>query len=138
MTEPTTTTRSFEPAAELLLRIGGLAVSVLLAAGSALLEALYTTARVGDSRAPWSLLAAIAGNAFLVWFARFTVGRRWAPIVPAGTWTVVMLLASYRTSEGDMLMAEANPMALGTMMAGFAAFVVAWWFLELRRGTPRR
>lgn len=131
-TEPAGT-RSLDPVNEFLLRIGGLVVSVVLAAGTALLEALYTSSRVGESRAWWSVLAAILGNAFLVWFARFTVGERWAPVVPAVTWTFVMLVASYRTSEGDLLMAETNPMALGTMMAGFATFVVAWWVLEMRR-----
>lgn len=135
-TEPARS-RSLEPALELLLRIGGLAVSFVLAAGTGLLEALYTSLRVGESRAWWSVLAAILGNAFLVWFALFTARERWAPVVPAVTWTLVMIVASYRTSEGDVLMAETNPMALGTMMAGFATFVIAWWALEIRRGPAR-
>lgn len=121
------------PAAEFLVRATGLLVAGVLALLSGLLEALYTSAYVGGVRAPWSLIAAVAGNLALVWFARYTVGTKWAPIVPALVWILVMLVATYRTHEGDLLITGDNPMGFATMLAGVAAFAVGWWVPEVRR-----
>ncbi|GIH10109.1 hypothetical protein Rhe02_81760 [Rhizocola hellebori] len=103
---------------DLLLRLFGIVLSVLMAVGSAVLEA---TATPGFWVYP--VVAAIAGNAFLVWFAHSTVDRSWAPWIPALAWSATMIALVGGTSEGDQI---ANSVTgLATFAAGALTFFVA-------------
>jgi hypothetical protein len=99
------------------LRVAGAVLSVLLGAGSALLE-VFLTPLVW----PVPVAAAVLGNLVLAWFAWSTVDRVWAWLLAAVPWFGVMVVAVGSTSEGDQL---ANSWTgLGTFAAGTAAFFV--------------
>jgi hypothetical protein len=103
------------PGFDVALRIAGGVLAIAMASGLALLEAVSTPG-------PWfiAVLAALTGNAFLSWFAMSTMEHRWAWLLPAAPWVVIMLLAIAPTAEGDQL---ANSWTgLGTFAAGAIAF----------------
>jgi hypothetical protein len=109
---------------DLLLRVAGGILAALMGAGFALLEAMATPR-------PWFLAvgAALVGNAFLIWFAQSTLEARWAWLVPAVPWFVIMIVAVGPTSEGDLI---ANSWTgLGTLAAG--TFV---YFAAVAAGVP--
>lgn len=97
----------------------------MLGAGSAALEAVWTP---GFWLIP--VLAAGVGNAFLAWFARSTVERSWAWLLPAVPWLVVMVASVATTAEGDQV---ANSW---TGLATFAAGAFAFFPAAFRRPTP--
>lgn len=98
----------------------------MMAAGSAVLVATATPRF-------WAIpvAAAIAGNAFLAWFALYTMDKRWAPWVPGIVWCAVMLAAVAPTSEGDLI---ANS---GTGLATFAAGTLTFFVMASRATKPR-
>jgi hypothetical protein len=109
--------------ADLALAVTGLLLSVLLAAGSAIWETLATGYRLGPVRAPWAVIAAVLGNLFLIWFARVTVARRWAMLVPALTWTLTMGAFAVGGRGGDVLLPN-NWVGYLTFLGGLAAYAV--------------
>ncbi|WP_329111503.1 hypothetical protein OG792_29280 [Micromonospora sp. NBC_01699] len=124
-----------------LLRIAGGAVAVVAAVVTATLELLLSMLRVGGHLIGVSVLVAVLANLFLSWFAYRTVGRRWAVALPAVPWFGLMVVASGKTSEGDILLAGDNWVGIVMIFAGSMAFAVMAFRLMLapRPGTyPRR
>jgi hypothetical protein len=103
---------------ELALRAAGLIVAVWGAVLLALAGAFLTPLRVGDVLVPVSIPLAVAGNLGLIWFVRFTTGWRGLALVPGLVWVAVLLLASGRTSEGDLI--AANWVGPVSLLAGAA------------------
>lgn len=105
------------PVFDAVIRGGGACVAVALAAMTALFEAFSTPYH-------WAIpvVAALAGNLALFWFAQYTIARSWAWIVPAVPWFLVMVVAVGSTSEGDLI---ANSwLGLVTFAAGAVGFFV--------------
>ena len=97
--------------------MAGACVAATLAVMTALWEAFATPH-------PWivPVAAALAANLLLYQFARFTMARSWAWVVPAVPWFAVMMLAVASTSGGDLI---ANSWAgLATFVAGALGFFV--------------
>lgn len=91
---------------ELVLRAVGLTVAVWGAVLLALIGAFLTPLRLGGVLVPVSIPLAVAGNLGLIWFVRITTGWRGLVLVPGLVWVAVLLLASGRTTEGDLLVAN--------------------------------
>lgn len=110
----------------MLLSAAGVALAALMAAGSAVLIATATPRF-------WAIpvVAAVAGNAFLVWFVRGAVQKPWAPWVPASIWCLLMLVMIGPTAEGDQL---ANS---GTGLAAFAFGTLTFAAAASMRPKPR-
>ncbi|WP_091447316.1 hypothetical protein [Micromonospora yangpuensis] len=110
--------------ADLALRVAGGTVAVVAAVLTAILELLLSAVRVGGHLIGVSVLVAIAANIALSWFAHDTVGRRWAVVLPATPWFVIMSVAAVRTAEGDLLLAAENWVGLAMIVAGAMTFAV--------------
>jgi hypothetical protein len=108
----------------LAVRIGGFVVALGLAGFSALFEAFLAPLRVGETRVPVALVAAVVGNVGLVWFTTFTTGRRLAAAGPALVWVAVMFAAASRTTEGDLILTSNNWIATSTLVVGSVAWAV--------------
>lgn len=121
-----------------VLRVLGFLVGLVLAAASAVFEVFYTPLYVGSSRFPVSLVAAVVGNVGLVYFTYLVTGRRIAAVGPALVWVAVMVVASSRTSEGDLVLTDNNWVGIGTMLAGSVALAGAGYRLMLTAALPRR
>jgi hypothetical protein len=119
-----------------LIRLGGLAVALAATVVTAVLELYLTPLRLAGVPVPAAVVAAIAANVAIAWFAVETTGRRWALAPPWALWTVLMLLATgVRTREGDQLVAGDDWMALVMILLGSLAFGVYGYRLVLRTGT---
>ncbi|WP_091350374.1 hypothetical protein [Micromonospora rhizosphaerae] len=112
------------PALDLALRVAGGVIAVVGGALSGVLELLLATVRVGGQLIGVSVLVAIGAGIALSWFAREAVGRRWAVVLPALPWFVLMAVASVRTSEGDLLISGDNWVGLAMIVAGAMTFAV--------------
>ena len=121
--------------ADVALALAGLVLSVALAVASAVWETLATHAYLGGFRAPWAILAAVLGNLFLVWFARLTVGRNWAILIPAIAWTLTMGAFAIGGRGGDVLLPN-TWVGYVTFLGGLAAFAVP--IFAMLGNPPRR
>ena len=132
----------------------GLAVAILAAFFSGVLELFLTPLRWGDLTTIWrgdaigsghgpllglSILLAAVGNYAIAWFAVSTTGgRRWALGPPWALWTLLMLLAAgVRTNEGDYLLAGNDWIGLAMILVGSLTFAVYSYRMILQR-LPRR
>lgn len=127
------------------LRVIGGVLSVVAAVLTAVLELLLSTLRIGGHLIGLSVVVAVLANLALGWFAYATIGRKWAVALPAGVWISLMVVASGRTEEGDLLLVGPQGGALvdgnswvGFIMifAGSIAFAVIAFRLMLAQ--PRR
>ncbi len=118
------------------LRIAGFVVALLLAFGSALVEAFLSPLHWGTYRVPASLLLAVAGNLGLVAFTVLATGRRIAVLGPAVVWTAVMITAASRTTEGDLVLTSNNWVGISAMIVGTLTFAVAGYRLILTGVRP--
>lgn len=127
-------------AADLALRIVGGVLAVVGAVVTAALELVLATARVGGVLIGVSALLAVLANVALSWFAPRAVGRRWALVLPAAVWFVLMVVAAGGRSEGDILLANNNWVGLAMIFAGSVAFAVMGFRLIMAppRPTDRR
>ena len=133
---------------------GGLAVAILAAFFSGVLELFLTPLRWGDLTTIWrgdaigsghgpllgvSILLAAVGNYAIAWFAVSTTGgRRWALGPPWALWTLMMLLAAgVRTNEGDYLLAGNDWIGLAMILVGSLTFAVYSYRMILQK-LPRR
>lgn len=125
---------------DLVLRVLGALVAMAGALVTALIEVFLAPLRVGTVRLPLSLLLAVAGNLVLVWYTYRVTGKRAAVALPGLVWAVVMVRASGRTTEGDLLLTGDNWVGLLTILAGTAAFAAGAYALILprRRQLPPR
>ncbi|MDG4815322.1 hypothetical protein ACGFI4_00965 [Micromonospora carbonacea] len=109
---------------DLALRVAGGVVAVVGAVATGLLELILSTVRVSGTLVGVSVPVAVLANVALSWFAHAAVGRRWAVVLPATPWFVLMGAAAIRTSEGDLLLAGDNWVGLAMIVAGAMTFAV--------------
>jgi len=111
---------------DIVIKSAGVAIAVLAAICSALLELFLTPLRLGGVPVGAAIVAAVVGNVAISWFAVTTVGRVWALGPPWVIWTLIMFFAAgVRTAEGDYLLSADNWVALVMILVGsltFAAF----------------
>ncbi|WP_428983199.1 hypothetical protein [Phytohabitans maris] len=122
------------------LRVAGGVIAVVAALVTALAELVIAPLRVGGHLIGVAVIATVVANLALGWFAATTVGRKWAVALPAAAWLVLMVTASGRTSEGDLLLVgpEGGAMVDGDswvgvlmILAGSVAFAVVGFRLML-------
>lgn len=107
---------------DLALRVLGAVVAMAGALVTALIEVFLAPLRLGTVRVPVSLVFALVGNLVLVWFTYRVTGKRAAVALPALVWIAVMVLASGRTTEGDLLLTGDNWVGPVTILFGTVAF----------------
>jgi hypothetical protein len=118
----------------------GMAIAVGLAAVSAVWEAFLTPlawqwtsgGHPHFVRVPVALVLAVVGNAGLAWYTRAVTGKTLAVLAPFVAWTIPMLFASAKKTEGDLVLTANNWVGLVTMFAGALAFAVAAYWLTVR------
>jgi hypothetical protein len=122
------------------LRVAGGAIAVVAALVTALAELMIAPLRLGGHLIGVAVIATVVSNLALGWFAYTTVGRKWAVALPAAAWLVLMVTASGRTTEGDLLlvgpqggaMVDANSwVGVVMILAGSIAFAVVGFRLML-------
>ncbi|GAA2658055.1 hypothetical protein [Paractinoplanes durhamensis] len=144
-TAPEKKKRSWEP----VIVAGGMAVAVVAAFLSGVLEILLTPLRAGDVVSIWrgdaigsgggppiglAILLAMLANWAIAWFAVGTTGKRWALAPPWALWTLMMLFAAgVRTDEGDYLIGGDDWVALVMILVGSLTFAVYSYRMILRR-----
>ncbi|BCB85157.1 hypothetical protein Psuf_024700 [Phytohabitans suffuscus] len=84
--------------------MAGGVIAVVAALVTALAELIIAPLRLGGHLIGVAVIATVAANLALGWFAYTTVGRKWAVALPAAAWLVLMVTASGRTTEGDLLL----------------------------------
>ncbi len=109
---------------DVALRVAGGVVAVVGAVATGLLELILSTVRVSGTLVGASVPVVVLANVALSWFAHAAVGRRWAVVLPATPWFVLMGAAAIRTSEGDLLLAGDNWVGLAMIVAGAMTFAV--------------
>lgn len=100
-------------------------MGLLAAVVTGIIEALYAPLRVGTVRVPLSPVLAAVFNIVIIWFVYQVTRRRGLALLPGLAWFAVMIVSASRTTEGDLLFTGDNWMALVTIGAGTAAWVVA-------------
>jgi hypothetical protein len=130
----------FDHAFQTALRVAGGLIAVVAALVTAMAELMIAPLRVGGHLIGVAVVATVVGNLALGWFAYATVGRKWAVALPAAAWLVLMVTASGRTTEGDLLLVGPQGDAVvdgnswvGVVMilAGSIAFAVVGFRLML-------
>jgi hypothetical protein len=119
-------------------RIAGLVVATALGGVTGVYEAFLTPSYWHGYRVPAALVLAIVLNAALAWFTNEITGTPMAVLLPAGVWVAVMLTASGRTTEGDLVLTSNNWVGLATMFAGALAFAVSVYWLVTRTALRKR
>jgi hypothetical protein len=94
----------FDGAFQTGLRVAGGVIAVVAALVTALAELMIAPLRIGGHLIGVAVIATVVANLALGWFAYATVGRKWAVALPAVAWLVLMVTASGRTAEGDLLL----------------------------------
>jgi hypothetical protein len=121
-----------------VLRGVGVAVAVWGAIVVALYGAFLTPLRWGTALVPVALLLAVVGNLLLIRFAYEVTGNRWLALVPGAIWLVISFTAAGRTTEGDLVLLQANWVATGYLLAGAATITVAAYRVMTRPPAPYR
>ena len=111
---------------------------VVVAAWLALVQVFWLPFRIGGVIVPVSVVAAVVGNLLLVPAALRLSGSRIVAALPAVTWLVIALAATYRRPEGDLLIVSGG--ALGTVGMAFLLLGVlaAAFALGQALAAPRR
>lgn len=122
---------------ELLLRIAGTVVGLLLAFFSALWTIFASPLRAGGVPLPVSPILAILAGGGLVWFTWRVTGRNGLALLPGVVWFGTMVVAASKTGEGDLLMPGNDYMGLIAILLGCAAWGLAGYRIVLSgRPTP--
>lgn len=103
---------------EIAVRVLGGVVAVWLAALAAVAEVFWTPLRIGEVRAPVSLVAAVVLNIALPIFARWATRSRHVAVLPTLVWFVVVLGFAGGTAEGDVALAGNDWAALLLLLVG--------------------
>ncbi len=122
---------------DLGMRIVGFLLALALTALTAMFEVFYSAQFWGEYRVPASAVAAVVVNVALIWFTVAVTGRRLAVVPVAVLWVAMMVVASTRKSEGDLLLTENNWVGIVMMLAGSITFAVAGYRLVLAAFRPR-
>jgi hypothetical protein len=110
--------------------IGGL-VAVVATVATALVEIFYAPLRIGGVLVGASVVLAVVANVALVRFTVAATGAKAVALLPPVIWFGLMMVASNRRTEGDILLAGENWVGLTTIFAGSLAFGVAGYRLIL-------
>jgi hypothetical protein len=108
--------------------VGWGAAAVVAAAWLAVVEVFWLPLRVGLVPLPLSVVAAVAGNLLLVAWAYRISGSRVVGVLPALVWLVVVIAASMRRPEGDLVITgggAAGVVNLVFLLAGVTAAAFA-------------
>lgn len=124
-------------AVDLALRVLGALVAFALAVTTALWEAFLTPLHVDRFRLPIAPVLAIVTNVALVWFTHRVTGSKLVALLPGVAWMGLMIVASGRTTEGDLVLAANNWVALATLLTGVAAYVYGAYRM-ITPPSPRR
>jgi len=116
---------------ELLLRIAGTVVGLLLAFLTALWTVFASPLRAGGVPLPVSPVLAILTGVGLVWFTRRVTGHNGLALLPGVVWFGTMVVAASRTGEGDLLMPGNDYMGLVAILLGCAAWGLAGYRIVL-------
>lgn len=134
-------------AADQAVRGLGVLVAVVAAVALALLTAFLTPLHLGEVplldyrgavRLPLAIGVAVMANWALVWFTfRAT---EWKPLalLPGLVWMGIMIVLSARTTEGDIVLAANNWVAVVSIFAGVGAYAVAGYRLLVPPPPPAR
>jgi hypothetical protein len=120
------------------LRVAGGLVAVVATAATAVIEIFFAPLRVGGVLVGASVLLAVVANIALVRFTVAATGTRWAAAGPAVIWFALMIVASGKRHEGDLLLAAGNWVGLTMIFAGTGAFAIAGYRLILPPGLAHR
>jgi hypothetical protein len=112
-------------AADLALRVAGTLVAVGGAVATALVEAFLTPLYAGTVRLPAAAVLAVVTNAALVWFTYRATGHKLVALLPGLAWMAIMIVAAGRTTEGDIVLAGDNWVAMVTIFAGVGGYAFA-------------
>jgi hypothetical protein len=111
------------------VRVVGLLVAAGLSGVLALYEVFMSPLRWHGGRLPLALVLAIGGNLVLIWFTRLVTGRAILVAVPGVVWVALMIFASQRTAEGDLLLTDNNWVGLVTLLAGSLVYAFGGYWL---------
>jgi hypothetical protein len=117
-----------------VIQIGGGAVVVWLAALAAVCEAFLVPFRVAGARVPLAVLLAVLGNLGLPWLARWLSRSRPVTMMPALVWFLIIVVFAGGTTEGDVVLAGNDWVAVGLLLAGSAAAAAGAWFALVGQG----
>lgn len=127
------------PGLDLLLRVAGVAISLVATVLTAVLELFLSPLRIGGVQIWVAVLVAAAANWAICWFAVTSTARRWAVAPPWALWTLIMFLAGgYATAEGDRLIDGNDMVALVMILAGSVSFAAFTYRTILRSPPPPR
>ena len=113
------------------LKAAGGLVAVVATVVTAAVEIFYVPLRVGGVLVGASVVLAVVANVALVRFTVAATGAKSAALLPPLVWFGLMMLASSRQVEGDILLPGNNWVGLATIFAGSLAFGVAGYRLIL-------
>lgn len=123
---------------DVVLRIIGGILAVLMALLTGLLELYLAPLRVGGTLIGVSVLFSIVANIGLASFAVQAVGVRRAIVLPWVTWTALMFVAAgIRTDEGDQLLSGDNWVGMALVLVGSVAFA-GYTYRRILHDAPRR
>lgn len=122
---------------DLGLRILGFVVAVCLTVLTAAFEVFLSSLHWNEYRLPVSVVAAVVVNAGLIWFTVAVTGRRLPVAAIAVLWVAIMVVASSRRTEGDLLLTDTNWVGIVMMLAGSLTYAVAGYRLVLTAFRPR-
>lgn len=120
--------------AETVVRIAGGALVVWLAVLAAVCEAFLVPLRVAGVRAPVALLLAVVGNLGLPWLARWFGRSRPVTMLPALAWFLIIVVLAGGTTEGDVVLAGNDWVALGLPLVGSVAAAAGAYFALVGKG----
>jgi hypothetical protein len=122
---------------DLGMRIVGFVVALALTVLTAAFEVFLSSLYWGGYRLPVSAVAAVVVNVALIWFTIVVTGRRLAVAPVAVLWVAVMVVASTRKTEGDLLLTDTNWVGIVMMLVGSLTFAVAGYRLVLTAFRPK-
>jgi hypothetical protein len=119
------------------MRGAGFVVAMWLTVFTAAFEAFLTPLYWDGYRLPVSAVAAVVVNLGLIWFTVTVTGRRMPVAAIAVVWVAVIVVASTKTGEGDLVLTDNNWVGIVTMLAGSLTFAVAGYRLVLTAFRPK-
>ncbi|MCH7231740.1 hypothetical protein L0U85_12885 [Glycomyces sp. L485] len=126
-----------ERGAETAIRVGGAIVVAAAAVLAAAVESFLVPFHIGATAVPLAGALAFAGNWALAALAVWWVRQRWAVVLTAAAWFVVVVTFSART-DGGSLVITASPNGYALLLAGTAGVAVSLWqyFRPVRSRVP--
>ncbi len=86
---------------------------------------------------PVALLAAVVGNAAIVWFTYRVTRHVGLALLPGLAWLIVMGVAGTTTSDGDLILTGNNWVGLATIATGSLAWAGTGYWLIVKRANAR-